>query len=118
MAFLARLQEFMAEDGDEFVMGWLWKALLAVVVCASLTKVPYGKCSHNEGLLPRLLLTSLKLPARPAWFMMESPAFFVPGFLLLGVGGRYVTGAVNPNMVLLGMFLLHYFNRSALFLHS
>ena len=111
MAFLSRLQEFLAEDRDEFVMGWLWKALLAVILCASFTKAPYGKCSHSEGLSPRLL-TSVKLPARPAWFMMESPAFFVPVFLLLGVGGRYVTGAVNPNMVLLGMFLLHYFNRS------
>lgn len=108
MAF--SLYHFLAEDGDEAIIGWLWKSLLFFIVIASFLKVPYGKNSNDKvgGLLPRL--HSVTMPARPAWFVMELPALAVPMFLLLNVGGRYV-GAFNPNMVLLGMFILHYINR-------
>ena len=56
--------------------------------------------------------TKFKVPAKVAWFVMEMPSFVIPTFLILNVGGNYV-GEFNPNIVLLGMFILHYFNRLA-----
>ena len=110
MAFA--LYEFLAEDGDEAIIGWLWKGLLLVIALSSFLKVPYGKNSYGTGggLFPRMLLASVTVPARLGWFVMELPALAFPLLLLLGVGGRYV-GVLNPNMVLLGMFILHYVNR-------
>ena len=102
------LYEFLDEDGDEAVIGWLWKGLLVCILFASFVKVPYGKNSDG-GLLPRWL-ASVTVPARLGWFVMEFPAFAFPLFILFSVGGRYA-GALNPNMVLLSLFILHYINR-------
>ena len=74
-------------------------------------RIPYGRYgTDKKGLLASLGVTKCKLPARVAWFAMELPSFAIPMFLILNVGGRYI-GEVKPNIVLLGMFLLHYFNR-------
>ena len=111
MAF--SLYQFLAEDGDEAFIGWLWKGLLLLIPLASLLKVPYGKNnsdSRGDRLLQKLILASVTIPARLGWFIMELPAFAVPVLLLFTIGGRY-TGAVNPNMVLLTLFIMHYFNR-------
>jgi 3-oxo-5-alpha-steroid 4-dehydrogenase 1 len=110
------LYEFLAEDGDEAIIGWLWKGLLLVIALSSFLKVPYGKNSYGTGggLLPRMLLASVTVPPRLGWFVMELPALAFPLLLLFGVGGRYV-GVLNPNMVLLGMFILHYVNRVFIF---
>ena len=104
--------EFLAEDGDEAIIGWLWKGLLLVIAVSSFVKVPYGKNSYGTGggLLPRMILASVTVPARLGWFVMELPALAIPLFLLFSIGGRY-SGSLNPNMVLLGMFILHYVNR-------
>ena len=104
--------EFLAEDGDEAIIGWLWKGLLCLIAISSFVKVPYGKNSYGTGggLLQRMILVSVTVPARLGWFMMELPALAMPLFLLFSVGGRYV-GSLNPNMILLGMFILHYINR-------
>ena len=108
--------QFLEEDGDESLLPWLWKALFAFMAffsCAAFARcvwVPYGRYGNQRGLLRRLGLTSLKLPARQVWLLQEMPSLVVPLFLVLSVGGRHV-GSLNPNIVLLGMFLLHYANR-------
>ena len=112
MAF-SSLYAFLAEDRDEAVIGWLWKALLLVIAVASLLKVPYGKNNagaKSGGILSKVVLAQVTVPARLGWFVMELPALAVPLLLLLAVGGRYAH-SVNPNMVLLGLFIFHYFNR-------
>lgn len=109
MAF--SVHRYFEEDRDEILLGWLWKALLAFIALASLIgRIPYGRYSGDKGLLSRLMVSSFKLPARQAWVVQEIPSLAVPLILLLIIGGRYV-GAINPNMILLGMFLLHYANR-------
>ena len=109
MAF--SVHRYFEEDRDEILLGWLWKALLAFIAFSSLIgRVPYGRYGDDKGVLSRLLVVSFKLPARQAWVVQEIPSLAVPLFLLLIIGGRYV-GTINPNMVLLGMFLLHYINR-------
>lgn len=116
---LGWLFTFLAEDRDEAIIGWLWKVLIVVIAIASLIKVPYGKNSmgtgkagagKTDGLLSRLIMAQVTVPARLGWFVMELPALAVPLFLLLAVGGRHAN-AINPNMTLLGLFILHYFNR-------
>ena len=73
--------------------------------------IPYGRYGNDKsGPFVWLGLTSFKLPAKLAWFVMELPSFLIPVFLILNVGGKYV-GEFNPNIFLLGMFILHYFNR-------
>ena len=110
------LTRFLNEDRDEHLLPWVWKGLLAFMTifsCLSFGKcvwVPYGRYSDQKGFLSRLGLTSFKLPARQAWMIQEVPSVVIPLYLILSTGGKYV-GAFNPNIVLLGMFLLHYVNR-------
>ena len=109
------LYRFLEEDGDELLLGWLWKVPVVFVATVSLLGrwlyVPYGRYGDHRSRIPLpAMVTSVKLPARQVWLIQEIPSLAVPLFLLLNVGGRFV-GAVNPNIVLLGMFLLHYVNR-------
>ena len=109
---------FLEDDGDEHLLQWIWLALLTVMgassclAFSSCVRAPYGRYGHQQSgsLLSRTGLTACKVPARAAWMLQEMPALVVPLYLVLNVGGRYV-GAFNPNIVLLGMFLLHYVNR-------
>lgn len=116
---MATLQEFLHEGRDAYVleaMGWFLLAVGALMILLDVLNVqaPYGRYGDNKGLLSTLLLTNVKVPARVGWFIMEMPSFVIPLYLVLNVGGKQV-GELNPNIVLLGMFLLHYFNRVFLF---
>lgn len=111
------LTKILEEGGDVFLLeglGWFLLALGVLLVLLDQVKVvvPYGKYSNSKGLLSTVLLTDLKVSARMGWFVMEMPSFVIPLYLVFNVGGRHV-GEVNPNIVLLGMFILHYFNRYA-----
>lgn len=54
------------------------------------------------------------LSAPIAWFLQESPAFFIPLFLLVNKGVSFLftpSNEINTNVILLIYFLIHYFNR-------
>ena len=109
------LKEWFREGKDLYLIensGWFLLSVGLVVTILDLFRVhiPYGKFSESKGIIPKLLLTKVKMPAKLGWFLMESPSFLIPLYLILNVGGKYV-GQANPNIVLLGMFILHYFNR-------
>lgn len=112
-SLFARLLE---DDGDEQLLPWVGKGLLVFIAFFSFLAfgkclwVPYGRYSDQRGVLSRLRLTSFKVPAGLAWMTQVIPSVLVPLYLALNVGGRYV-GAFNPNVVLLGMFLIHHINR-------
>lgn len=114
---MASFREWLRGGSDIFFLetaGWglLVIGLLLVVADFLNLRVPYGRYGNDqEGLFAWLGLTKFKLPAKLAWFVMELPSFLIPTFLTLNIGGNYV-GEFNPNIVLLGMFILHYFNRS------
>lgn len=93
-------------------MGWSLLIVGAFLILLVLlhVKVPYGRYGNSNGLLSYLLLTNVKVSAKLGWFFMEMPSFVIPVYLVLNVGGKHV-GEFNPNIVLLGMFMLHYFNR-------
>lgn len=111
------MKEWLLRGGDAALLeGLCWfllgvGALVATLQCLNV-RVPYGRYGNSGGqFLSTLLLTDVKMPAKLGWFLMELPSFVVPLYLILDVGGEHI-GKVNPNIVFLGMFLLHYFNRS------
>ena len=74
-------------------------------------RMPYGRYTSDTSRLFHIIgLTSCKIPAKLAWFLQELPSFVLPLFCVLNIGGKQV-GEFNPNIVILGMFIMHYFNR-------
>ncbi len=109
------MKEWLRERKDEDlleILSWSLLAIGAVLVIMNTLnlQVPYGRYGDKRNWLSILLLTGVRVPARMAWFVMEMPSFAIPLYLYFNVGGQYV-GQVNANVILLGMFLLHYFNR-------
>ena len=111
---MASYREWLHEGNDLPILkaiGWILLVMgLSPIFLRSL-RIPYGRYVDDKaGPFVRLGLTRCQLPARLAWFVMEMPSFLIPVFLILNVGGKYV-GEFNPNIFLIGMFILHYFNR-------
>ena len=109
------LRAWFREEKDLYLleaMGWFLLLVSSSLVLMDLLniQVPYGRYGDNKGILSYILLTRLKISAKVGWFIMEMPSFVIPLYFILNVGGKNV-GEFNPNMVLLGMFILHYFNR-------
>lgn len=117
-ASLQQLREYLEAGGDAQLvanLGWLMLAVSLVIVlleCLNV-EVPYGRYGNSKTFIASLLWTNFQVPAKLGWFIMEMPSFVIPLYLVLNVGGDHV-GAVNPNIVLLGMFIMHYFNRQVL----
>ena len=107
----------LKDDGDLALLEWMgWFLVILGVVMASVAlfttlRVPYGRYTKDKNVVSKLGLIGCLIPPKLAWFLQELPSLFIPLFLVLNVGGRYV-GVVNPNIVLLGMFIVHYANRS------
>ena len=104
--------EYLREGRDEAFVDFVWKGMLFLgvgILFASLLglRIPYGR--HKNSTLSRIVFKCY-LNQRTSWLLQELPALVVPLFLLLNVGGEKVKG-FTPNMVLLGMFLLHYIQR-------
>ena len=121
MASLLQLREYLEAGGDAQLvasLGWLMLSIAAVLVFLEYlgVEVPYGRYSNSKTFIASLLWTNFRVPAKLGWFVMEMPSFVIPLYLVLNVGGHHV-GEVNPNIVLLGMFILHYFNRYSYLAH-
>jgi len=95
--------EFLYErnDGVNFwtpvVMISIGVAVFAIEVFGGL-RAAYGR--YNK--------SNIGLIAPIAWFLQESPAFFIPLYFLLV---NKVQREMNTNSILLIFFLIHYFNR-------
>lgn len=84
-----------------------WKAVIVmsfvILPVQLMMSAPYGRylrAGYGFGVNFRL-----------AWVLQECPSFLIPVFVAGYLGGDQITGALNPNTVLLLMFLLHYFQR-------
>lgn len=110
------VHEWLRQGNDLPFLEGTGLTLLAVgaVVCAiSLLnfRIPYGRyTSDTSPIFHTLGLTSCKISAKLAWFLQELPSFVLPLYCLLNIGGKEV-GEFNPNIIFIGMFVLHYFNR-------
>ena len=93
---------------DEFtILEFTWKAVIVWSFVAGVAQLfmsaPYGRYIRGGYGFP--------MNAKLAWVLQECPSFLVPVFVAGYLGGNQITGVVNPNVVLLSMFLLHYFQR-------
>lgn len=92
---------------EELLHRYVAFALLASGIAAAITLVarpaPYGRYSEARGWGPLI-------DAKLAWLIMESPNVFVSALLWDADGNTSVKGKANK--VLLGLFVLHYTNRS------
>lgn len=95
---------------EELLHRYLAFALLASGIAAAITLVirpaPYGRYAEAQGWGP---LVDAKL----AWLLMESPNVFVSAILWDAGSGAPVKS--KANQALLGLFVLHYANRSFLY---
>ena len=84
-----------------------WKGIvffsLVTAVLQLLITAPYGRFSRAGW--------GFTLDPRFTWVMQESPSFVVPLFVAGYLGGNQLKGTITPNVILLAMFLLHYFQR-------
>ena len=89
------------------VLEFTWKAIIvssfATGIVQLVISAPYGR--HARGGY------GFGVNVRLAWVLQECPSFVVPVFVAGYLGGDKITGTFNPNVVLLSMFLLHYFQR-------
>lgn len=71
-------------------------------------KAKYGRYSAPNNI-------GLKAPI--AWLLQECPAFFVPLFLIFYHKASLFNGLqqLNTNLIILGYFMIHYFNRSFIY---
>lgn len=106
------LLQWLRNRGDLDLLDWTWKGMiasgLALILLSEVIKlrIPYGRYGKSA------LACNMYLSARKAWMLQELPSVVVPLFLLLNIGGaQLIGGLVNPNIILVGMFLLHYVQR-------
>ena len=80
---------------------------LATFVTTLVISAPYGRYSTAKGWGPLI-------PAKLAWFFMESPNLWIPGIIYVHYSDAEC--ASNPyNNRLIMMFLIHYINRTVLY---
>ena len=112
---MAGLIEYLNDGRDWFICQGimifihLLTSILIIGIQLINYEVPYGRY-HKPGSLLYSINSMLTLPPKVAWLIQELPAVVIPLFCLLNVGGDQV-GEFNPNIILLGMFLMHYLNR-------
>ena len=79
---------------------------LLTVLYLCFSPAPYGKFTPASGVF-----SSFKINSKLAWMLQECPAFFIPFHVIVL---RWST--LSPMSILgLGLFSLHYFNRSFIF---
>lgn len=101
---------YLNEGRDWFICVWIqWFFLLTSLALTGLYlvqfNIPYGRYNKT-----RINLFDIYINAKFAWCIQEIPAVILPLYCLLNVGGAQV-GEFNPNIILIGMFLMHYLQR-------
>lgn len=79
---------------------------------------PYGKMAPANGysyMGGAKSILGMQVPARVAWCVQESPAFLVPLICWIQAEHSSSTTFGATNKVLLGMFMIHYFQRSFIY---
>ncbi|XP_003728409.2 3-oxo-5-alpha-steroid 4-dehydrogenase 1 [Strongylocentrotus purpuratus] len=78
---------------------------LAGAVLSAGIRTPYGRYTSPK--------FGWGLESRTAWFIQELPSFAVPVLLILFCNNQY--SSTLPNTILVGYYLVHYFQRTFLF---
>jgi hypothetical protein len=90
---------------------WLQWSMIVTAVCTfgatMVISAPYGRYTTSKGWGPLI-------PAKLAWFFMESPNLWVSAIVYL-YHSKETCAANRHNNILMCMFVLHYLNRSVLY---
>ena len=99
-----------AMDAQAVVFYFAWAMIATGIVTFVTTlaiKAPYGRYSADKGW-------GVLLPARMAWFVMESPNLWISMIVGLHYSNAKCLSS-RANTLLLGLFLLHYVNRAVVY---
>ena len=88
-----------------------WVYLIMVAVQSCFFPAPYGKFTTTSGISILTSLTKVRVPARLGWCLQEIPSFLVA---LSAVIHLFHQGELIK-IVILGPYLVHYFNRAIVF---
>ena len=107
---MAFVSDYFRSGGDLVFLEWIsWLLIVGglFIVVASILgfRIPYGRYGKTK------LALNLYMSSRTAWLLQELPSVVFPLYFSLTVGGKQLKGEVNPNIVLLAMFLIHYLQR-------
>ena len=100
---------FFHEGSDWNIIQYMNYAIFIIAIM-----IVIGYLIGNQVSLYGRYADSMKIcsvNAKAAWFIQELPSVVIPLFCLFHIGGDQINGEVNPNIVLLGMFLMHYIQR-------
>lgn len=96
---------FFVDDMNQLVIRMSKGTIIYGLLTLFASKAPYGRYSDYR--------YGFGVPVKFAWAVQEFPSFFVPVLLCLYRNGAVFHGFTN--MILLGMFVLHYFHRTFIF---
>ncbi|XP_076463544.1 3-oxo-5-alpha-steroid 4-dehydrogenase 1-like [Babylonia areolata] len=104
---MSKMQTMLQNEASrfDFIAYIMMISAASSVIALQFTSAPYGRYSRsNWGFL---------IPSRIAWFVQELPSFSVPILLILftdcPLSGQW------KNQVAVGLYLLHYFQRTFVF---
>ena len=98
----------------EFLEYWTPVIMMATGIIVIIAEAAFG-LKANYGRYSSLNSIGFKAPL--AWLLQECPAFLVPLGLIIYRKASLFDGLqqLNTNLIILGYFMLHYFNRSFIY---
>lgn len=96
---------FFATRLEQLITRMCYGTVLYALLTFFVREAPYGRYSNNK--------YGFGVPVKIAWVIQECPSFFVP-VLLTYFGSKQKYGSIT-NQLCLGMFVMHYFQRSFIF---
>ena len=100
---------YFHEGGDWNIIQYMNYAIFIIAIIIVIGYLIGNQVSLYGRYADNMKICSVN--AKAAWFIQELPSVVIPLFCLFHIGGDQINGEVNPNMVLLGMFLMHYIQR-------
>ncbi|KAK7069264.1 3-oxo-5-alpha-steroid 4-dehydrogenase 1 [Halocaridina rubra] len=99
---------FLATTREQLITRMTYGTIIYGLLTIFVKKAPYGRHAVNNKMS-----WGFEVPVKLAWLLQECPSFVIPVLLV-----KYTTSKVYDgitNQLLMGMFIMHYFQRSFIF---
>lgn len=96
---------FLAHNDEQLITRMCYGIVIYALLTLAIPEAPYGRYSNYS--------FGFGVPVRLAWLIQESPSCVVP--MLWIAFGRHTAYKGIVNQLCLGMFIMHYFQRSFIF---
>ncbi|KAK4326421.1 hypothetical protein Pmani_003074 [Petrolisthes manimaculis] len=96
---------FRVSNDEELITRMWYGTVIYGVLTLMLKEAPYGRYSNYS--------YGFGVPVKLAWCLQEAPSFYIP--LIFVVYGQKTAYGGVVNQMCLGMFMMHYFQRSFIF---